>query len=403
MRFGRHNSKEGELVRREAVIRNMDEFIICGGTIVTGTLEPNNRLAVSKGKIRFLKTGEELSGVKTISAEGLYIAPGLIDLHVHGGYGADVLDGTRESLEQITAYHGRCGTTGLVAAVAAAPLEQMADALAAVARYAGQEKGARVLGTHLEGPFLNPRFNGAMEQKTLKQPDLKIAEELLAAGCGTVKVTTLAPELPGGLEVVEMLAASGVIPAVGHSGATFEETLKAGQLGLRHVTHIFNAMAGLHHRKPGPAGAAIFSDGFSVDVIADGVHIHPCLLKMLWQLKREDLLLISDAVAVAGLPEGRYRLWGRDLEVSRNKATMAGGRLAGSTVPLLAAVKNIARSCGLTLPQAMRLASTNPARILGLTSKGQIAEGFDADVLLLDHDYNLHLVIAGGQILFSRV
>jgi N-acetylglucosamine-6-phosphate deacetylase len=115
------------------------------------------------------------------------------------------------------------------------------------------------------------------------------------------------------------------------------------------------------------------------------------------------LLLISDAVAVAGLPEGRYRLWGRDLEVSRNKATMAGGRLAGSTVPLLAAVKNMARSCGLTLPQAMRLASTNPARILGLTSKGQIAEGFDADVLLLDHDYNLHLVIAGGQILFSRV
>ena len=338
MRFTLDNSKNGELidgklVRQETVIWSMDELIICGGTMVTGTLEPNSRLAVSKGKIRFLKTGEELSGVKTISAEGLYIAPGLIDLHVHGGYGADVLDGTRESLGQISAYHGRCGTTGLVAAVAAAPLEQMADALVAVARFAGQEKGARILGTHLEGPFLNPRFSGAMEQKTLKQPDLKIAEDLLAAGCGMVKIATLAPELPGGLEVVEMLAASRVIPALGHSGASFAETLEAGRMGLKHVTHIFNAMAGLHHREPGPAGAAIFSRGFTVDVIADGVHIHPCLLKMLWQLKREGLLLISDAVAAAGLPEGRYRLWGRDLEVSRNRATMAGDRLAGSTVP----------------------------------------------------------------------
>ncbi|HPZ42421.1 MAG TPA: N-acetylglucosamine-6-phosphate deacetylase [Bacillota bacterium] len=394
-----------KLVRQETVILNTDELVICDGTMVTGTLEPNNGLAVSKGKIRLLKTGEELPpGVKTISAaEGLYIAPGLIDLHVHGGYGADVLDGTCASLEQVTAYHGRYGTTGLVAAVAAAPLEQMADALGAVARFAGQEKGARILGTHLEGPFLNPRFSGALEQKALKQPDLKTAEDLLAAGCGMVKMVTLAPELPGGLEVVEMLAARGVIPALGHSGASFAETIEAGRMGLRHVTHIFNAMAGLHHREPGPAGAAIFCKGFSVDVIADGVHIHPFLLKMLWQLKRDGLLLISDAVAAAGLPEGRYRLWGRDIEVSRNRATMAGGRLAGSTVPLLAAMKNMARACGLTLPQAVRLASTNPARILGLTSKGRIADGFDADLILLDQDYDLHLVMAGGRVLFSKI
>lgn len=381
----------------------MDDFLIQNGTIVGECiLTPNHCLSVSGGKIKFIEPGEKPVALETINAEGLYITPGLIDLHVHGGGGADALDGTPDSLGLISLFHGRHGTTGILPTIAASSPERMALALEAAANYAGKEKGAHILGSHLEGPYLNPSFIGALNRSHLKRPDPKETADLLAASRGTLKMVTLAPELPGCLEIVEALSSSGVIPSLGHSGATFEETHRAAQVGLKHITHIFNAMAGMHHREPGPAGAALSSPMFSAEVIADGLHVHPFVLKMLWQLKGNSLALISDAISAAGLSDGRYRLAGQEISVVGGRAALPCGKLAGSTITVLEAVKNMIKLAGLTLPQAVHLASTNPARILGLSNKGQIAAGCDADLVLLDAEIEPYLVMAGGKIIFRR-
>jgi len=381
----------------------MVDFLIQNGMIVGECiLKPNRCLAVSGGKIEFIEPGEKPVAHEIINAEGFYITPGLIDLHVHGGGGADALDGAPDSLGLISLFHGRHGTTGILPTIAASSPERMALALEAAANYAGKEKGALILGSHLEGPYLNPSFSGALNRNHLKYPDPTEIEELLAAGQGTLKMVTLAPELPGCLEIVEALSSSGVIPSLGHSGATFEETQRAAQVGLRHITHIFNAMAGMHHREPGPAGAALSSTMFSAEVIADGLHIHPFILKMLWELKGNGLALISDAISAAGLSDGRYRLAGQEILVVGGRAALPCGRLAGSTITVLEAVKNMIKLAGLTLPQAVSLASTNPARILGQMNKGRIAAGCDADLVLLDTEIDPCLVMMGGKIIFRR-
>lgn len=381
----------------------MYDILIKGGTVVGECdLTPNHYMAISEGKIKYLFSGEKLAARQTIDAGGLYIAPGLIDLHVHGGEGADALDGTTESLERISVFHGLRGTTGILPTIASATPEKMSLALEAASRYTGKERGALILGSHLEGPYLHPSFRGALSVKTFRQPDVKETEEFIAAGRGTLKMMTCAPELPGGLKIVELLSAGGVIPSMGHSGATFEETCNAKRVGLRHITHIFNAMAGMHHREPGPAGAALSLPGISAEVIADGLHVHPCVLKMLWRLKEDELVLVSDAISAAGLQDGSYHFAGQEILVDGGRAALPGGRLAGSTITVLEAVKNMIRLAGLTLPQAVRLASTNPARILGLPQKGRVADGCDAELVLLDANIDPVLVMVGGKIVFRK-
>lgn len=380
----------------------LDLVLLDGTLVMEDSLCPGRCLGVFKGKIKLIEPGQPFETREVIDSKGLYIAPGFIDLHVHGGGGADFLDASGDALERITRFHSRHGTTGLLATVAASPPEQMARALERAAGRIGLGQGAVILGAHLEGPFVNPSFNGALNRACLRKPDLVVAEELLAAGRGGVKAVTLAPELPGSRELIEMLSSRGVIPALGHSGATFTETVSAAESGLRHITHIFNAMAGIHHREPGPAGAALSSEKISAEVIADGRHVHPFILKLLWQSMGDRLALVSDAISAAGLPDGRYSFAGQEIAVAGGRAELPCGRLAGSTLTLLEAVKNMVGKVGLSLPQAVRLASGNPARFLGLPGKGQLKDGFDADLVLLDIDLDPALVIVGGSIVYRR-
>ncbi|MCL6560771.1 MAG: N-acetylglucosamine-6-phosphate deacetylase, partial [Firmicutes bacterium] len=266
----------------------------------------------------------------------------------------------------------------------------------------GKESGARILGAHLEGPYLNQAFHGALNPNHLREPDIKEAIELVDSGGDILKMVTLAPELPGGLDLVELLTTRGIIPSLGHSGATFDETVRAAQAGLSHITHIFNAMSKMHHRAPGPAGAALFSNRLSAEVIADGQHVHPAVLKMLWFLKGDHLALVSDAISAAGLPDGRYRFSGQEIKVTGGRAALPGGRLAGSTTTVLDGARNMIQLAGLTLPQVIHLASTNPARILGLEGKGRLAEGCDADLILLDSGMNPVMVMIEGKIFFRK-
>jgi N-acetylglucosamine-6-phosphate deacetylase len=281
-------------------------------------------------------------------------------------------------------------------------MERMARALETAARYNTADTGSAIIGANLEGPFLNRSHIGALSIPFLREPDKQEMKELLAAGQGKVRIVTLAPELKGCLGVVELLSSCGVIPSLGHSGATLNETLNAARAGLKHITHIFNAMAPMHHREPGPAGAAFDSPELSAEVIADGIHVHRAILQLLWRIKGDRLILVSDAIAAAGLSSGRYCLGGQEIIVKGPRAEIPGGRLAGSTITMLDAVKNIIKFAGLKLPQAVRLASANPAAVLGLTNKGRIAPGFDADLILLDTDLEPFLVMVKGKIIFRK-
>jgi len=377
-------------------------YFIRGGTVAgTGSLSENRGLFIRDGKIYTAPPrpdGEQ----KIIDAGGMIIAPGFIDLHAHGGNGADVLDGLPEALTKIASFHARHGTTGMLPTIAAAPWKQMLGAL----RTAGEAAvhpiigGARILGVHLEGPFLNPARKGAQNKDYLLRPNLAEMKALADAAGGQLRMVTLAPELPGAIEVVRWLADNGVIPAAGHTNATFAQMMEAVEAGLKHVTHIFNAMAPLHHREPGPAGAALACPDLSIEAIGDGAHIHPALLKLLDRLKGENrMALVTDAVRATGKGNGTFQFAGQTITVQNGRARLPDGTLAGSTLTMLQGVKNLVKLSGLTLPQAVRLASANPAAILGLgRRKGKIASGYDADLLLLDQNLELKMVMVEGSI-----
>jgi len=202
--------------------------------------------------------------------------------------------------------------------------------------------------------------------------------------------------------VVVYLASCGIIPSLGHSGATFEEAREAFRHGLRHVTHFFNAMLPLHHREPGPAGLALTEQGMSLDVIADGLHVHPALLKILWQLKGCSLTLVTDAMAAVGMPDGEYLFAGQTVVVKNGRVTLSGGKLVGSGLTIAGAVRNMVRLAGLEIPQAIRLTSLNPARILGLPDKGRVAECCNADLVLFNRELEPQLVLVGGEIFYAE-
>jgi len=375
----------------------MASLFIHGGEIIGEfSIYPNPGLLVKEGKLGFHRGGPP-GGVETFDAGGMYIAAGLIDLHVHGGAGADALDDDPAALEEITSFHARYGTTGLLLTIAAAPLDKMITTVRAVAEAKSKIKGARILGVHLEGPYLNPSFKGAQNEEFLRRPDLSELRELIEAGAGLIRMVTLAPELPGGLEAVANLASRGVIPSLGHSGATFEEAREAFRRGLRHVTHFFNAMSPLRHREPGPAGLALTEPDISLEVIADGLHVHSTVLKILWQLKGDSLVLVTDAVAASGMPDGEYPFAGQTVAVKNGRVTLPGGKLAGSSLTMAGAVRNMARLAELEIPQALRLASLNPARILGMPDNGRVAEGCDADIVLFSRELEPRLVLVGGE------
>jgi len=380
----------------------MHDFIICGGTLVDRlSLRKNNCIAVSDGKISLIDSSCQHNARECINAHGLFISPGLIDLHVHGGNGADSFDCSHDSIDRISVFHGERGTTGLILSLGASSFERTALALERAACVRGMESGAAIIGFHLEGPFLNPCFCGALDSSHFLMPDSKAAGELLAAGRGNIKIVTVAPELPGCLQLIEFLSSSGIVVSIGHSAASFEETLRAKAAGLRHVTHIFNAMRGMHHREPGPAGAALSSEDLSVEVIADGLHVHRFFLKLLWQTKERNLALVSDCIAAAGMPDGQYRLAGRQISLKGGRAIAGDGILAGSTATLLDCVKTMVLS-GLSIPQAIYFATENPARILSLNRKGRLSPGFDADIMIFDPDLTPRLVVAGGRIIYRK-
>lgn len=327
-------------------------------------------------------TWRDLPAGDVVDAAGAYLAPGFIDLHGHGAGGATFDDGP-DAIATGRAVHRAHGTTRAVISLVTASVDGLAARAAMVADLAEQD--ATILGSHLEGPFLSVLHKGAHTVELLRDPDPASVDRLIDAGRGTIRQITLAPELPGGLAAVARLVDAGIAVAVGHTDATAEQAAAAFDAGATLLTHAFNTMRGIHHRAPGPVVAAMRDDRVTLELIADGIHVHPDVITLAFAGAPGRIALVTDAMAAAGTVDGRYELGGLAVTVTDGVARLdSNGAIAGSTLTQDAALR-LAVRCGVSLPDAVAAVSTVPARALGLGRRfGSLRVGMEADAVLLD-------------------
>jgi N-acetylglucosamine-6-phosphate deacetylase len=372
------------------------------------------RLLVDDGRIA--EVGRERSvalpgGVSAVDFGKGTIAPGYIDLHIHGSAGYDVMDDAAEALPAIERLLARHGVTSYFPTTVTAPMddtlraiERLADAIEARDRKHSNKddkRRARPLGIHLEGPFISHARRGVHPEQDLLAPTPALFEKLWQAARGRIRMMTIAPELEGAPEVITEAARRGVCVSLGHSDADFAATERAIDAGARHATHTFNAMRPLDHRSPGILGAVLTDQRVSADIIADTVHIDPAIMKLFARAKGlEQTVLITDAISATGMPNGRYRLGSFEVDVCDGKCTR-DGRLAGSVLTLDRAVRNLAQFAEWDLAQAVGAASRNPARVAKIANKGVLALGADADFVVLDSRGEVLRTFVGGVECFS--
>jgi len=327
-------------------------------------------------------------------ASAAVLTPGFVDIHCHGGGGAAFAGGA-DSAAVAAATHRRHGTTTVLASLVSEPLDVLEEQLHALRPLVSR---GVVAGLHLEGPWLSPRRCGAHDPAVLRSPYLPDVRRLLAAGGGDVRVVTIAPELDGGPEAVSAIRDSGAVAAVGHTDATYEQTSAAVSAGARLATHLFNAMSPLAHRAPGAPGALLDDARVSVELVADGHHLHPAVLGIAARAAGPDrTVLVTDAMAAAGQGDGHYTLGGLAVEVVGGVARTESGSIAGSTLTADAALRHAVGPGGLTLAHAVRALTANPARVLGRTDVGTLAERRRADLVLLDDALDVAAVASAGR------
>jgi len=372
-------------------------------------LTPQQRLrpgwvAVSGARIDAVGSGCPPPGLAVLDLGARVLTPGFVDLHVHGGDGAQVNGATPEevaaSVETVARCHLRHGTTALLATTVADTPARLTAAVRGVA-VAGAHpapEAASVLGAHLEGPWVAPGRAGAQDPQALRAPSVSEFAALLDAARGTVRLVTLAPELPGAFDLIRAAAVQGLVVSVGHTEADWETTKRAFDAGARHVTHLFNAMPGVHHRRPGPVVAALDDPRVSVEIIADGIHIHPAVLARVLAAAPGRVTAVTDAMSATGLPPGRYRLGRLDviLEGSRVALAEAPDTLAGSVLTMDRAVKVLV-DAGVGLPAAVTAATATPARVLGEPTRGRLGPGAEADLVVLERDLSVAAVLRAGR------
>jgi N-acetylglucosamine-6-phosphate deacetylase len=330
------------------------------------------------------------------------IAPGWIDLHIHGSGGFDLMGGD-DAVRGVSRALVRHGCTSYLPTTITAPWDQTLDAVGSIARVcaAPDPSGAQPVGMHLEGPFIHPKRPGMARTDWVRPHDLDELRTLLAAGDGCVRLMTLAPELPRGLEMVSELVGRGIVASVAHSDATYQDMVDAAGAGARHLTHAFNAMRGLHHREPGTIGGALDLEAFTVEAIADGIHSHPAALRLLWRVKGwRRMALVTDAMPAAGGASGVYAFGGQKVTVRDGQARLDDGTLAGSMLTMDQAIR-VMVTCGVPAEQALGMASLTPASILGLRDRGQIAPGLRADLVALTPELSVRWTMVGGLVVWQ--
>ncbi len=332
-----------------------------------------------------------------------YLAPGLIDMHIHGIQGHDVMDGTPEALLAISKVLAKEGVTGFLATTMSASVEILETVLQAAKNAMSESEGTALLGVHLEGPFIALASKGAQCADAFSLPDIAVMQRLQKAAEGTIKLVTLAPELAGALDLIAYLHKSQVIASIGHTKATYAETAAAIKAGCSHATHLFNAMGSLQQREPGALGALLLSDEVTAELIVDGVHLHPAIVELALCLKGKDrLVLITDAMRATCLGDGQYDLGGLTVNVQAGCARLPDGTLAGSTLRMPQALRNMMQFSHCQLADAITMAAETPARILGLGErKGSIVVGKDADLIIMTDALDVVLTLRQGVVVFE--
>jgi N-acetylglucosamine-6-phosphate deacetylase len=375
--------------------------------VLPDKIVPHGSILIEDGLISAIDEDDAVapSGVESIDLSGTTILPGFIDVHIHGAVGVDVMEATPDGLHEVSRYLASQGVTGWLPTFVPASDENYASAIRAIAEsmQRSDNTGARVLGVHYEGPFVNSGQCGALHVEYFKTYASSADLDRLPVNEDMVRMITLAPEVEGGVELVRELKRRGWVISIGHTRATLEVLDQAFDAGARHMTHFMNAMAPLHHRNPGTIAWGLANDDVSIDMIADGIHLDPFMLRLLLKIKGvKAISLISDAIAAAGKGDGDYNIWGETISVKNGRTANAAGSIAGSVISLLDAVR-LMLSIGVSHVDVARMAATNPARLLGLDHEcGSIEPGKRADLVALNADGQVHLTSVGGHVIRSH-
>ncbi len=356
--------------------------------------------------------GEKISGISSepisiedddqiIDVTGKYLVPGFIDLHIHGAMGASVMDATPEALHKISRFVAKFGVTSFLPTTWSASPELMSAAINNVAQTPQTNDGAKHLGVHVEGPYLAVKQRGAQRPEMLHKPANE--EYLEWFRTGDIKLMTFAPEIEGAKDLLQDGLKQGVEFSIGHSGASYEQVIEAADFGVRQATHIFNGMLELHHRQPGTVGGVLADDRIYAQLICDGIHIHPGVVKIIVRAKSPSrTILITDAIRGTGLEDGDYHFGGQSIIVRDGIARTPSGKLSGSTLTMDRAVRNAMDFTGLPIQEVLPMATSVPAEVMGWEGeKGCLKPGADADVVVLDQDYRVCLTMVGGRVVYQ--
>ncbi|MEG0273303.1 MAG: N-acetylglucosamine-6-phosphate deacetylase [Hydrogenoanaerobacterium sp.] len=358
-------------------------------------------LTVDGSKITALSADKAGTAAEEINLSGYRVLPGLIDTHMHGGNGFDTMDCEEKSINGMSEYLAGVGVTTFYPTTVTSSLERTLKAVTVVADCKEKGvKGAKIGGIYLEGPYISAKFKGAHPEEYIVEINLDDLSKMIKAARGNVKTVAIAPEKAGATEAVKFLKNQGVTTTLGHSDATYDETLAAIKAGARAGIHIYNAMRPLHHREPGILGATLVTDGFAAEMICDGIHVNPRSMEIVTRCKHtDDVILITDCMCAGGMPDGKYMLGELPVVVQNGIARTEEGALAGSTLKLINGVKNAVQLVGVPFEDAIRFATENPARQLGIINEvGTLEEGKTADIIAIDDDYNVVFVMIDGKI-----
>jgi N-acetylglucosamine-6-phosphate deacetylase len=378
-------------------------------TILAGSIAGNPDAAavvVSEGFISQVLSPADLPPAEAtvVDYRPHLLAPGCIDVHTHGGAGCSFSSGPPEDTLKAAAYRATTGTTAILPTVTGV-WDELVAALAKLAALtdARRQDGAAILGVHVEGPFVNPVRKGAISESTMRRPSVDDLRRLQDVAAGTIRMMTIAPELPGALPVVEEMVRLGIVPSIGHSDASYQQALDAVAAGARKSTHTYNAMRPLHHRDPGTVGAVLADDRLVAELIADGVHVHPGAMRVLLNAKGPaNVALVTDAIRYAGLPEGVYERAGRGrMTVKDGAALLDDGTLAGSVSPLNRNLRLLRDPLGVSVDDLFTMAARVPAALLGWHA-GTIAAGCPADLAVYDSDFTCLATFVAGHQVFRR-
>lgn len=338
----------------------------------------------------------------TIDAKGNYVAPGLVDIHIHGYLGEDTCDAKPDGIKNMACGIAKNGVTAFLPTTMTVSKEQIVAALNAIRSVKEESKtwnGAEIIGVHAEGPFINPSKKGAQAEENILVPDA----DFIIENADIITSVTLAPEMDEGHKCIKKLATeSNVLVSMGHTGANFEEAMSAAKDGVNHVTHLFNAMSALAHRSPGVVGAALAADNLSVEVIADTFHINPGLYSVIAKIKGDKMVLITDCTRAGGMPDGEYDLGGQPISLKGIECRLADGTIAGSVLKLNNAIKNVIDHTELPVYEIFKMASLNPAKAIHCDTRiGSLEEGKDADIIIADENINIIRTIKKGKTIYE--